>query len=43
MLKVMRRRFLANTLLVLILFVVPILAVFVVPLVLSWTHLVPPR
>ena len=37
-----RRSFAANALLVLILFVVPIIAVFVVPLVLRWAHLVPP-
>ena len=38
-----RRSLAANALLVVILFVVPIVAVFVVPLVLRWARLLPPR
>jgi hypothetical protein len=37
------RRAYANALLILILFVVPAIAVFVVPLLLRWAHLVPAR
>ena len=37
-----RRSLAANLLLVVILFVVPIIAVFVVPLVLRWAGILPP-
>ena len=36
------RRLPANLLLIIILFVVPLIAVFLVPLILRWAHLVPP-